>query len=61
MEDAIRKGQPVKIVGVIKTGEAYGVAVRKEDTELLDMLNEGIKKLLKSTKWDELIIKYFSE
>jgi len=61
VEDAIRKGQPVKIVGVIKTGEAYGVAVRKVDTELKEMLNEGIKKLLKSSKWDELIIKYFSE
>jgi len=61
VEDAIRKGQPVKIVGVIKTGEAYAVAVRKEDTELKEMLNEGIKKLLKSSKWDELITKYFSE
>ena len=37
VEDAIRKGQPVKIVGVIKTGEAYGVAVRKEDTELKEI------------------------
>ena len=61
VEDAIRKGQLVKIVGIIKTGEAYGVAVRKEDTELKAMLNEGIAKLKKSVKWDELIIKYFSE
>jgi len=61
VEDAIRKGQPVKIVGVIKTGEAYGVAVRKEDKELKALLNEGIAKLKKSAKWDELIIKYFSE
>ncbi|OQY38600.1 ABC transporter substrate-binding protein [Candidatus Atribacteria bacterium 4572_76] len=61
VEDAIRKGQPVKIVGIIKTGEAYGVAVRKEDKELKALLNEGIAKLKKSTKWDELIIKYFSE
>ena len=61
VEDAIRKGQPVKIVGVIKTGEAYGIAVRKEDKELKALLDEGIAKLKKSTKWDELIIKYFSE
>jgi polar amino acid transport system substrate-binding protein len=61
VEDAIRKGQPVKIVGVIKTGEAYGIAVRKEDTELKAILNEGVKKLKKSSKWDELIIKYFTE
>jgi polar amino acid transport system substrate-binding protein len=61
VEDAIRKGQAVKIVGIIKTGEAYGIAVRKEDKELKALLNEGIAKLKKSTKWDELIIKYFSE
>ncbi|MFH1938937.1 MAG: basic amino acid ABC transporter substrate-binding protein [bacterium] len=61
VEDAIRKGQAVKIVGIIKTGEAYGVAVRKEDKELKALLNEGIAKLKKSAKWDELIIKYFSE
>jgi len=61
VEDAIRKGQAVKIVGIIKTGEAYGIAVRKEDKELKALLNEGIAKLKKSAKWDELIIKYFSE
>jgi len=61
VEDAIRKGQPVKIVGIIKTGEAYGVAVRKEDKELKALLDEGIAKLKKSAEWDELIIKYFSE
>lgn len=61
VEDAIRKGQAVKIVGIIKTGEEYGIAVRKEDKELKALLNEGIAKLKKSAKWDELIIKYFSE
>ncbi|GAH28397.1 unnamed protein product [marine sediment metagenome] len=61
VEDAIRKGQAVKIVGIIKTGEAYGVAVRKEDKELKALLDEGIAKLKKSAEWDELIIKYFSE
>jgi polar amino acid transport system substrate-binding protein len=60
-EDAIRKGQAVKIVGIIKTGYKYAVAVRKEDKELKALLNEGIAKLKKSAKWDELIIKYFSE
>ena len=61
VEDAIRKGQALKIVGIIKTGEKYGVAVRKEDKELKALLDEGITKLLKSDKWDELIIKYFIE
>jgi polar amino acid transport system substrate-binding protein len=61
VEDAIRKGQAVKIVGIIKTGEEYGIAIRKEDKELKTLLNEGIAKLKKLAKWDELIIKYFSE
>ena len=61
VEDAIRKGQPVKIVGIIKTGEAFGIAVRKEDTELKDKLNEGIKRLLKSDVWEELKIKHLAE
>lgn len=61
VEDALRKGQPIKIVGIIKTGEEYGVAVRKEDQELKALLNEGIAKLKKSPKWDELVVKYFTE
>jgi polar amino acid transport system substrate-binding protein len=61
VEDAIRKGQPVKIVGIIKTGEAFGVAVRKEDKELKEMLNEGIKRLLKADIWEELKAKYLTD
>ena len=61
VEDAIRKGQPVKTVGIIKTGEAFGIAVRKEDSELREMLNEGIKRLLKADIWEELEIKYLTE
>ncbi|MHC2994655.1 MAG: transporter substrate-binding domain-containing protein [Candidatus Atribacteria bacterium] len=61
IEDALRKGQPIKIVGIIKTGEKYGIAVRKEDQELKALLNEGIAKLKKSPKWDELIAKYLTQ
>ena len=59
VEDAIRKGMDIKIVGTIKTGEEYGVAVRKEDTELLELLNKGINRIMNSPKWDELKAKYF--
>ena len=47
VEDAIRKGQAVKIIGTIRAGWTYGVAVRKEDTELKALLDEGIAKLKK--------------
>jgi polar amino acid transport system substrate-binding protein len=55
------KGKPLKIVGTIATDEIYGYAVRQEDTELLDKLNEGLKRLMASPKWEELKEKYFSE
>ena len=61
VEDAIRKGQPIKIIGIIKTGEKYGVAIRKEDKALKALLDEGITRLKKSPKWNELINKYFSK
>jgi len=58
VKDAIKKGKPLKVIGIIKTGEIYGYAVRKEDKELKRMLNEGLRRLMKSPKWDELIDKY---
>ncbi|MFW6148628.1 MAG: transporter substrate-binding domain-containing protein [Atribacterota bacterium] len=59
VEDAIRKGMDIKIVGTIKTGEEYGVAVRKSDTELLELINEGLNRIMRSSKWEELKAKYF--
>lgn len=52
------KGKPLKVVGTIKTGEEYAIAVRKEDKDLKDTLNEGLKRLMASPKWEELKQKY---
>jgi len=49
------KEKPLKIIGIIKSDEAYGYAVRKEDQELKEMLNEGLRRLMKSPKWDEFV------
>ena len=51
-------GKPLKTIGVISTGEEYAIAVRKEDTELKALLNEGLKRLMSSPYWEELIKKY---
>ncbi|MDI3543525.1 MAG: polar amino acid transport system substrate-binding protein [Candidatus Atribacteria bacterium] len=51
-------GKPLKTIGVISTGEEYAIAVRKEDTELKALLNEGLKRLMSSPYWEELIEKY---
>jgi polar amino acid transport system substrate-binding protein len=58
IKDAISQGMDIKIVGTIVTGEGYGVAIRKEDTELLEMINEGLTRLMNSPKWEELKEKY---
>lgn len=57
-KDAVAK-KPVKILGTFgMPSEKFAYAVRKEDTELLKTLNEGLKKLMNSPKWQELIEKY---
>ncbi len=38
--------------------EPYGYAVRKEDQELKEMLNEGLRRLMNSPKWDEFVAKW---
>lgn len=52
------KGKPLKIVGTLKTGGGHAVAVRKEDAELKDTINEGLKRLTASLKWEGLKRKY---
>ena len=59
--DAAKK-KPVKILGTFgMPDEEYGYAVRKEDTEFLKKVNEGLKKLMKSSYWAELKKQYISK
>ena len=44
----------LKIVGVPFTDEYYGVAVRKGNKEILDLVNAGLKKVIESGKAKEL-------
>jgi len=37
----------------------YGIAVKKENSELLNKINEGLKKVKENGKYDELFKKYF--
>jgi polar amino acid transport system substrate-binding protein len=51
--------KPVKILGTFGMhDEKFGYAVRKQDTELLDTLNKGLKMLMADPYWDELVKKY---
>lgn len=52
--DAVGK-KPVKIIGGFgMPDEEFAYAVRKDDSALLDTLNEGLKKLMASPYWEEL-------
>ncbi len=53
-KDAMSKGKAIKIIGTFSEDDEFGVAVRKEDKELLNMINEGYKLLLKDPYWQEL-------
>lgn len=57
MLDAIAD-KPLVLIGEIDTGEEYGVAIRKDDTELLAMINEGLTALMDDPYWEELKEKY---
>jgi polar amino acid transport system substrate-binding protein len=48
----------LKIVGEPFTEEYYGIAVQKGNTELLNRINAGLKKVIESGKRDELIDKW---
>lgn len=51
--------RPVEIVGVIVTGENYGLAVNEGNAELLEKLNEGLRRIRENGKMNELIAKHF--
>jgi len=59
--DATKK-KPVKILGGFgMPDEDFGYAIRKEDTEFLKKVNEGLKKLMKSPYWAELKKNYLDK
>ncbi|MFP4214163.1 MAG: ABC transporter substrate-binding protein [Desulfohalobiaceae bacterium] len=63
MDDApaaeAKRNKPVKVLGAFEGEvEKFGYAVRKEDEELLQTLNEGLERLMDDPYWDELIEKY---
>lgn len=54
----IIEGRDVQIIGSVETKEEFGIAVRKDDTELLAKLNAGLTNLMADPYWEELQIKY---
>jgi polar amino acid transport system substrate-binding protein len=59
--DAIAKGRPVKIAGTHGEPDDFGVAMRKEDASLHQIVNEGYRKLKADPYWKELQVKYLGK
>ncbi|WAI01333.1 ABC transporter substrate-binding protein [Methanogenium organophilum] len=51
-------GRDVENIGSIETNEEFGIAVRKDDTELLNKLNAGLTNLMADPYWEELKVQY---
>jgi polar amino acid transport system substrate-binding protein len=55
----VMKGTDYKVGGTFDAApENYGYAVRKDDAELLNTLNEGLKLLMADPYWEELKAKW---
>jgi len=50
----------LRIVGDTLTDEYFGIAVHKDNTQLLNQINEALETIKESGKYDELISKWFN-
>ena len=54
----IEKNSDLTILDGFISEDAYGIAVKKENEELLKTINEVLEKLMNENKIEEYIIKY---
>lgn len=55
---AVDPSANLKVVGDRLNGDFYGMAVGKDNDELLQKLNDGLKKLQENGKYDEIVKTY---
>lgn len=51
----------IEIVEKVPTDETYGIAVSKESSELLEQINEGLKKTIEDGSYAKVYEKWFKE
>ena len=60
-DEAMNRGKkPIKVAGEFAEPDDFGVAMRKEDTALLEKINKGYELLKKDPYWEELKDKYIN-
>jgi glutamine transport system substrate-binding protein len=57
---AIDPNSKLKIVGDRLNGDLYGIAVSKDNADLLNKINDGLKKLKDNGKYDQIIKTYMA-
>lgn len=58
-EAYISKMEGIKIVGDVLDSDSYGFAVKKGNTELIELINAGLANVKANGTYDELVAKYF--
>ena len=56
----MKDAEGLKILDEAFTEEDYAIAVAKDNTELLDKINDALASLKESGKLDEIVAKYIS-
>jgi len=56
---SFEKEGTTKIIYIIPTNESFGLGVKKENTELLQKINQKLEEYMASEEWDVLVKKYF--
>ncbi|MCW3491047.1 basic amino acid ABC transporter substrate-binding protein [Dethiobacter alkaliphilus] len=51
----------LKMVGEPLTEEYYGIAVNKDNTDLLEQINQALANIKEDGRFDELIVKWFAD
>lgn len=59
-KDAMNKGKDVKLVGTFAQDDEFGVAIHKDNAELMELVNEGYRRLKADPYWQELQTKHLN-
>jgi polar amino acid transport system substrate-binding protein len=59
--NAVEEEGGIEIAEKVPTEESYGIAVAKENTELLEQINEGLTATLEDGKYTKIYEKWFKE
>jgi len=60
-QNAVEKSGGVEIAEKVPTEEIYGIAVAKDNTELLEQINEGLAATIEDGTYEQIYEKWFKE